>query len=450
MSYYITNSENAVKIIPVLAGEYSTIFKTLPKEHCNWLNANKFKANSGEICLVPDNTYRVACVYLGLSNLEDKEALAKACELLPQGKYFFDGELTELGALYWGLGQYQFDRYKKQKNNEKKQLVLTGKKKKMVEAYLDAIFLVRTLINTPCEDMGPKALAFETEKLAEMYNAQFKSYRGQILKEQFPSIDMVGRASANAPQLLSLEWGDENLPLVSIIGKGVCFDTGGLDLKPSNFMRLMKKDMGGAAHALGLAQLVMNTKLPIRIQVLIPAVENAVSGNAFRPGDIIKTRSGMTVEVDNTDAEGRLVMCDALSFAKEKNPELIIDFATLTGAARVALGTDIAAMFCNDEQLANNLQLVSQEMQDYLWRLPLHQPYLKQIQPKIAELSNASASPYGGAITAALFLQQFIDNIPWIHLDIMAWNQSKSPGKPEGGEALGLLAVYAYLKKQFK
>ena len=271
-----------------------------------------------------------------------------------------------------------------------------------------------------------------------------------LLKANFPAIHMVGRAAENSPRLLSLSWGDANHPRVTLIGKGVCFDSGGLDIKPSAGMRLMKKDMGGAAHVLGLAMWIMANQLPIRLEVLIPAVENSIGPNAFKPGDILTMRNGLTVEIDNTDAEGRLILADVLVKAEEARPELIIDFATLTGAARVAVGTEMAAMFTNDEGLALSLTEASREVADPLWRLPLFAPYETMLDSNVADLANASASSYAGAITAALFLQRFISPATsWVHFDIMAWNVSSKPGKPEGGEAMGIRAIAHYLQKKY-
>ena len=273
----------------------------------------------------------------------------------------------------------------------------------------------------------------------------------ELLTAGFPAIQAVGRASSNAPRLIELTWGDSEAPLVALVGKGVCFDSGGLDLKNASGMALMKKDMGGAAHALALTRLVIEHRLPVRLLLLIPAVENAVSGNAYRPGDIIATRKGLSVEIGNTDAEGRLVLADALAYASEHDPELVIDFATLTGAARVALGTDLPALFCNDTNVTASILRAGVEFEDPLWSMPLHQPYVEQIRSPIADLNNSSKSSYGGAITAALFLEHFVNQgIPWAHIDTFAWNQSNRPGRPEGGEALGLRAVFHYLRSRYR
>jgi leucyl aminopeptidase len=297
----------------------------------------------------------------------------------------------------------------------------------------------------------PEDLSRVSEQLANEYHASIKHLIGdELLENNYPTIHAVGRASIHQPRLIDLTWGQPDAPKITLVGKGVCFDSGGLDLKPSNAMRLMKKDMGGAAHVLGLAKLIMALNLPVRLRVLIPAVENAVSSNAFRPGDVLTTRQGITVEVDNTDAEGRLVLCDALTEADSENPEMIIDFATLTGACRVALGTELPGFFCNDQTLAQALQQSGDKVQDLVWQLPLHSPYQDMLKSDIADTLNSAPSPFGGAITAALYLQLFVSkNTPWVHFDVMAWNNRKLPGRPIGGEAFGIRAVYELLAQRY-
>jgi len=311
--------------------------------------------------------------------------------------------------------------------------------------------LVRNLNNTPANHMMPEQLTYATSILAREYGAAFMEVTGDLLiDENYPMVHAVGRASVHSPRFLEMTWGDETYPRLTLVGKGVCFDSGGLDLKPSKFMRQMKKDMGGAAHVLGLANLIMQNRLPVHLRVLIPAVENAVSGDAFRPGDVITARSGKTVEIDNTDAEGRLVLCDALNDAASDNPDLIIDFATLTGAARVALGTEVPVYFTNTLQLANELNEASQQTGELVWQLPLHQPYFAQLESDCADILNCSPEGYGGAITAALFLKEFVpNNIRWAHFDVMAWNNRTRSGRPKGGEAMGLMSVYHWLEKRY-
>ena len=313
---------------------------------------------------------------------------------------------------------------------------------------LKASTMVRDLVNTPTEDMGPAELEAVAVRIAKAYGGEVVNTVGdELLAENFPVIHAVGRASHRAPRLITLRWGDASHPHVVVAGKGVCFDTGGLSIKTGDGMRNMKKDMGGAAIALGLAQLVMAMHLPVRLTVLIPAVENSIGGNAFRPGDVIRTRGGISVEVDNTDAEGRLVLCDALAYAAEMKPALLLDFATLTGAARVALGPELPALFCNDEALAAECLAHSAQARDPLWRMPLWKPYAAYLKSNVADIANSGGSRLGGAITAALYMQRFVpDAVPWAHLDTYAWNDSDKPGQPAGGEAMGLRAVYSLLK----
>ena len=316
---------------------------------------------------------------------------------------------------------------------------------------IEAVTRVRDLVNTPTEDMGPAELAAEMKSLAKAHGAKFREFVGdQLLKANFPTIHAVGRASHLAPRMIELNWGKDKYPHVVIIGKGVCFDTGGLDLKTSDGMRWMKKDMGGAAHAIALAGLIMQAKLPVRLTTLVPAVENAIGGNAYRPGEVIRTRRGITVEVDNTDAEGRLVLCDALAYAVESKPALIVDFATLTGAARVGLGPDLPALFTNRDDLAAEASAAAMREQDPVWRMPLWQPYLSLLDSRIADTVNAGASRLAGAITAALFLQRFVpEQVPWMHIDTYSWNDSDRNGRPAGGEAQGLRTVFALLKGRY-
>ncbi|MCC7219649.1 MAG: leucyl aminopeptidase family protein, partial [Candidatus Contendobacter sp.] len=300
-------------------------------------------------------------------------------------------------------------------------------------------------------DLMPEHLAETMQGLAQEFNATLEQTVGdELLSHNFPLIHAVGRASIHPPRLLDLRWGDPNHPSLTLVGKGVCFDSGGLDLKPSGAMRLMKKDMGGAATALGLARLIMSAGLPVRLRVLIAAVDNAVAGNAFRPGDVIRSRQGLTVEIHNTDAEGRLVLGDALTAAGSEQPDFMINFATLTGAARTALGTALPALFCNDEPLAAGLLAAAEREQDPVWRLPLHQPYRELLDSKIADIANAADSPYAGAISAALFLKEFVpEGLPWAHFDLMAWNLKSRPGRPEGGEAMAMRAVFSWLEQRY-
>jgi len=313
------------------------------------------------------------------------------------------------------------------------------------------VFLARDLANTPAGDLGPEELAAAALRVAKDAGADHRVIAGDdLLAENYPTIHAVGRASTRAPRLVDITWGDPAAPKVTLVGKGVCFDSGGLDLKTASGMRLMKKDMAGAAIMLGLAQAIMDARLPVRLRMLLPCVENSVSGNAMRPLDIVRTRKGITVEIGNTDAEGRLILCDALAEASTEKPELLIDMATLTGAARVALGPEVAALFCDDEGLARDLLATAGAEEDPIWRLPLWRPYRKMIDSKVADINNVAESPHAGAIIAALYLQEFVDpGIPWAHLDVMAWNPQSRPGRPEGAEATALRALYAHITQWF-
>lgn len=443
-------SHNAITLVPILTHQLEKYLNTLTPKNKRWVTACGFKARSGETCFIHDGKGGLSSVLLGMKEKTDTEAFAKSVNKLPVAEYVLSSKYSKAAALAWGRAQYRFARYKK-KSTQQRVLFVKKKDKHEINASIEAISLVRDLINTPAEDMGPGELADIMLGLAKRFDATFNQVVGEsLLEKDYPAIYAVGRAAEKKPRLLELTWGEPKKPLVTLVGKGVCFDSGGLDIKPASNMLLMKKDMGGAAHVLGLAQLIMSMSLPIRLQVLIPAVENAISGNAYRPGDIVQTRKGLTVEVGNTDAEGRVVLADALCKGSESKPALMIDFATLTGAARIAVGTELAAMFSNDKTLAEDLKQGADNRDDPVWELPLFKPYLKYIQPDIADLSNTGSTVYGGAITAALFLEQFVGKgIPWAHFDIMAWNTHQSPGKPKGGEAMGLLAVYDMLVNRF-
>ena len=380
--------------------------------------------------------------------------LAKLGEALPEGAYrLSDGE-PGIAAFGWLVGQHRFTRYRQPQDARGARILLTRDPAGIDEIvrFAEASTLVRDLVDTGPADMGPAELEAAARSLAQEFGANVSVTAGDKLAQGYPMIAAVGAAAtdARAPRLIELHWGNSRHPKVAIIGKGVCFDSGGLDIKPASGMRLMKKDMGGAAHAIALARLVMGAKLPIRIHLLIPAVENAVSGAAYRPGDILKSRNGLTVEVDNTDAEGRLVLADAITRAAEEKPELILDFATLTGAARVALGPDLPALFSNDEQLAADFEAAASEVTDPVWRMPLWDAYDEMLKSDIADVSNAGESPLAGAVTAALFLRRFIpEGTRWAHLDTFAWQPTAKPGRPKGGEAMGLRAAFALLQRRF-
>ena len=421
-----------------------------------WVDSTQFFPKKSEICLVPDANGGLERVLVGMGQEPDIWTLAELPGRLPTGNYIVSsepGSISSLGGLGmgWALGAYQFNQYKTAKRRPGLLVVPDPQELQQAQILAGAVWLVRDLINTPANDMGPEELAALADEVAAVGDAAVTHIAGKsLLDEGYPTIHTVGRASQKDPRLIDLIWGSPEAPKVTLVGKGVCFDSGGLDLKPSDNMLLMKKDMGGAAHVLALAKAVMQLNLNIRLRVLIPAVENSVSGSSFRPGDVIKTRSGKTVEVGNTDAEGRLILCDALTEACEESPELLIDVATLTGAARVALGTEIAAMFTNNDSLAEELSVHSICQQDPLWRMPLWGGYLDDLESKIADYSNVPNHRYGGAISAGLFLQEFVSNVEgWAHFDIMGWNRKDRPGRPLGGEAFAVRALVALLLKRY-
>ncbi len=422
----------------------------------SWVKAVGFTGEAGSTVFLPGPDGAVAHVLAGVSAVDDLWAFAGLPASLPAGSYRIDAALDERAAtraaLGWALGSYRFSRYKKPPEKGFANLVWPAEADHgEVERAATATWMVRDLVNTPACDMGPAELAQAAQDLAAEFDAAVEVIVGQdLLDRDYPAIHAVGRASPRAPRLIDLRWGNPEHPKVTIVGKGVCFDTGGLDLKPSSAMLIMKKDMGGAAHALALGRMIMMAGLPVRLRVLVPAVENVVSGDSFKPQDVLKTRKGLTVEVGNTDAEGRLILCDALAEADSEKPELLIDFATLTGAARVALGPDLPALMCNDDALANDLTEAGSAVDDPMWRLPLWAPYRKGLDSKVADINNVTTNGFAGAITAGLFLQEFVSKgTPWAHLDTYAWNGTNRPGRPEGGEALGLRAAYAVIAKRF-
>lgn len=466
--YFTDDKSNAIPLTPLTPARFSSWRDSLDDRDRVWVDGSGFAAKAGTVCLLGSKEGGIEAVVAGFPDdgghsIWDWSKIAK---VLPPGTYCItsgvDGEILspENGAhaaLGWGLSTYAFDRYRTGKKNEdsaERGPVLVWPEGVSADAALSelhAIGLVRDLINTPASDMGPEQLAEAAQKLAAACGATCSVIEGDdLLAENYPAIHAVGRASAQAPRLIDLVWGDDNAPKVTLVGKGVCFDTGGLDLKSSSNMKLMKKDMGGSAHVLGLAAMIMDAELPVRLRVLIPAVENSVDGSAMRPLDVISTRKGLTIEIGNTDAEGRVVMADALAEAVSESPDLIIDCATLTGAARVALGTEVPALFCNDDEMAAGILANSAIASDPLWRMPLWHGYNAQVDGKVADVTNAPDSGFGGAITAALFLERFVQpdsgEAPcWAHIDMMAWNLSSRPGRPEGGEAMGIRALFGYL-----
>jgi leucyl aminopeptidase len=428
----------------------------MPKRVQNWLALREVKGEPGRSILVPDENGGIDFALGVTASAPSLWDFASIASRLPAKTYEVRHEMSaadaEQLALGWGLAGYRFSAYKtRTKVPECGVLVWPNTcDRKVIESFLHALFLGRDLINTPASDLGPSELAAAAKAVAKRHGATYREIRGAaLLKANYPAIHAVGRGSAREPVLIDFRGGSAKAPKVTIVGKGVVFDSGGLNLKPSSGMRLMKKDMGGAAAALALADLVLANALPVQLRVLIPAVENSVSGNSYRPGDILETRKGLRVEVGDTDAEGRLVLSDALAEAASESPELIIDFATLTGAARVALGTEVPALFCNEDQVANDLFAAGESTDDPLWRLPLFASYRRHLESSIADLCNISRVGEGGAITAALFLQNFVEGRPWIHIDTMGWNSGSRPGRPEGGEVLAVRAVYEYLRRRF-
>lgn len=447
-----TESKTAIPIAVVLPDTYAAWLSSQSTTIQSWLKTVNFKAEAGSYRMLPNADGSMAGVVLCLPEFENFWSIGSLPLGLPEGDYQFDESSPHYVsyAVAWGLGSYQFTRYKAAKRQPAR-LVLAASARDEVTNLITSISLIRDLINTPTENMGPSELADAAKQLAAECGAICQITSGDaLLKANYPLIHAVGRACDDAPCLIDLRWGEMNHPKVTLVGKGVCFDTGGLDLKPCSAMQLMKKDMGGAANVLGLARMIMQAKLPVRLRVLIPAVENSVSGNAFRPGDVLKSRNGLTVEVGNTDAEGRLVLADAITEAVSETPALLIDLSTLTGAARVALGTELPAIFSNHDQTVNDVISACQLQRDYVWRLPLYEPYMECITSNIADLNNNSSEPYGGAITAALFLKAFVPcDIPWMHVDMMAWNLRTKPGRPIGGEAMVVRGLFSYLKHHF-
>jgi leucyl aminopeptidase len=452
-------ASSAVAVIAVDGKSLPGVVRKLGKTASSWVQASGFRGDPGNFCLLPDAQGQLRAVLVGISRSDDIYALSALPQKLPAGSYQLENSSPDqsgltldphCAALGWGLGAYRYGRYRKPAR-EPAQLIVDRDTLRSVSPYLDAIANVRDLVNTPTQDMGPTELATHIKQLAKTHGADYREWVGEaLLKHNFPAIHAVGRASHRPPRLVELTWGKARDPHLVLVGKGVCFDTGGLDLKTADGMRWMKKDMGGAAHAIALAGLVMQAKLPVRLSLLVPAVENSVAGNAYHPGEVIRTRAGITVEVDNTDAEGRLVLCDALAYAVERKPDLIVDFATLTGAARVALGPELPALFANSDDLADAILRAGQREQDPLWRMPLWKPYLGMIESRIADIANSGSSRHAGAITAALYLQRFVpDTNAWMHLDVYAWNDADRPGRPHGGEAQGLRAFFALLKERY-
>lgn len=419
------------------------------------IKAQKFIGDANDIAILPGEKPGEWGAVAGVSDATKLGiwTLAKAADVLPEGTYrLADGEAGD-AMLGWMLGQYRFEEYLSEPKTKGDRILLVKEPGRIRDIALQAAAtaLVRDLVNRPAGDLGPGGLEAEAKRIAHAHKGELTVTAGDALESGYPLIHAVGKAAArdHAPRLIELEWGDPRHPRIAIVGKGITFDSGGLDIKSATGMRIMKKDMGGAAHALALAELIMAAHLPVRLHMLVAAAENAISGNALRPGDVVKSRKGITVEIDNTDAEGRLVLADALAKAVENKAELIIDFATLTGAARVALGPDLPAMFSNDDEVADALLGAGRAVNDPVWWMPLWGPYADMLDSDIADIAN-SGGAFAGAVTAALFMQKFVpDEVPWVHLDTFAWRPASKAGRPKGGEALGLRAVFRYLTETY-
>ncbi len=443
MKCFVNDADGAVGLDILARDDLGRWLDTIPDHQSRWVRSHDPGTSGMRHLVVPDTDGHVARVLViadepvgmrSLAGLPVHLPASMACRLADD----VDGDTATALALGWALGSYHFGRYRSSDRNTAR-LVFPGQADRAeVEAVARAIWLGRDLINTPAEDLGPEELAGEVAKLAERHRGELTTVVGDDLLEQdYPSIHAVGRASSRQPRLVDMSWGDPGAYRVTLVGKGVCFDSGGLDIKSSGGMLLMKKDMGGAATAIALASMIMDLDLPVRLRLIVPAVDNAISGNAFRPLDVFRTRKGLTIEIGNTDAEGRVILCDALAEASSSGTDLLVDFATLTGAARVALGPDLPALFCNDGSLARDIADDCWRVGDPVWRLPLWSGYASDISSDVADLRTTGSTPFAGAITAALFLEKFVDKTtPWAHIDLMGWNRCHRPGRPKGGEVM--------------
>ncbi|GEP60350.1 leucyl aminopeptidase family protein [Reyranella soli] len=453
---FVDRSSSSLPIQIVGQSSWRKWLKEQSAARRGWLESTGVTGKAGDLAVLPGRDGKAAGAVLVLSakpSLWDFGALATR---LPAGTWRLASDTAPVlptdAAVAIGLGTWRFERYRtnKAKAGAVKLLWPQGADKARATAMIEAISMARDLITTPSSDMGPAELAAAAQELAKTHKARIKVIVGDdLLKQNYPMVHAVGRASTRAPRLIDLTWGKDSDPKVTLVGKGVCFDTGGLDLKGASGMLMMKKDMGGAATVMAVASMVMAAKLPVRLRLLVPAVENSVAGNAFRPMDVVPTRKGITVEIGNTDAEGRLILCDALHEGASEKPTMMVDCATLTGAARVALGTDLPALFCNDDALADDLIAAGKAVTDPMWRMPLFAGYRRLLDSKVADINNAPGVAFGGAITAALYLQEFVpDDVAWAHFDMMAWNNSTRPGRPEGGEAQVARAIFAAIEKR--
>ena len=454
-SAFASSSRGAAALTLLREADVPQWLRSAGAQHRRWLQGSGFRGRAGELALLPgDAAPDAVFVFAGDGSSADFWRLAGLPLRLPEGAWQC-GDLSrataERLALAWGIGAYQFTRYRRAERAPASLVWPRHADRAAVERAVDAAALARDLINTPAQDMGPTALARSAVTMARRLGMRSRVVVGEaLLKSGYGLIHAVGRAAADAPRLIDLTWGEAKHPKVTLVGKGVCFDTGGLDIKGADGMKLMKKDMGGAAHALALAQTIVEAKLPVRLRVLVPAVENAIAGNALRPLDVITSKKGLTVEIGNTDAEGRLILADALDEACREKPALLIDLATLTGAARVALGPDLPALFANDEALAAELLAHAEREADPMWRMPLWAPYRPRLKSGVADLNNVAEGPMAGAVNAALFLQEFVAaGVPWVHLDLFGWNPWAAPGRPVGAQAQCLRALYALVEGRF-
>jgi leucyl aminopeptidase len=452
---FASSPEGSVPIRLVTEETWDRISASLDPMAAGYAAATGFDGKPGSAALLPGSDGTIAAVLFGVESGDsaDPFAFGRLATALPKGLYQLADAPADaaLAALAFALGGYRFNRYRERPAKEVRLVLPEGVDGEEVSRIAHAVAMGRDLINTPANDLGPDGIEEAARRMAERHGAEVRVRVGDdLLDANLPMIHAVGRAADRAPRLVDISWGEEGAPLVALVGKGVAFDTGGLDIKPSAAMLLMKKDMGGAATALALADMVMGAGLRLRLRLLIPAVENAISGASFRPGDVLRSRKGLTVEIGNTDAEGRLILADALALADEDAPELIVDFATLTGAARVALGPELPPFYTGDDDLADDVARLARELHDPAWRLPLWQPYAKMLESKIADTNNVSSGGFAGSITAALFLARFVTKAKaHLHFDIYGWNPSARPGRPEGGEVQAARLVYGLLKERY-
>jgi leucyl aminopeptidase len=453
----VSEASDAIPVHRVGEDDLGAVLAGLPEPARAWASAHGFKAAAGALLALPGADGTLSAVLLGTGRPGDPARspfLEARLADLPAGTYRLadvrDGDT--LAVLGFALSSYRFERYVKPRGDAARLLVPAGVDAAAVDRTARAVTLVRDLVNTPANDLGTAELAAAVVALADRHGAAVSQTVGDdLLTAGFPLVHMVGAASTRPPRLLDVSWGDERAPKVTLVGKGVVFDTGGLNIKPDSAMLLMKKDMGGAANVLGLAQMIMEADLKVRLRVIVPIVENAISGNAFRPGDVFRSRKGLTVEIGNTDAEGRLILADALALADEEAPDLLVDMATLTGAARVALGPDLPPVYTRDDDFAGELAAAATRVADPLWRMPLWAPYDQLLSSKVADVNHISSGPFAGSITAALFLGRFVERArTWLHADVFAWTPSTRPGKPEGGEAQVIRALEALLTDRYR